>query len=146
MGLTILWDFPRKLHINHVHPAWRTDRDRLLLPFSDVGDMEVWSCTAVLVPSEITSLSVLRLCDLVKEVGFSPDAVIIINGYGSVAGKAISEHMGTNKVWFIGIPVTGRLMAKGRPVVGSSLKTAAFELGRKGPNIILDDADFESGV
>ena len=84
--------------------------------------------------SEITPLSVLGLCDLIREAGLPPGVVNLVNGYGQAAGKAIPEHMDTNKVSFSGIPMTGRLVAKA--VAESNLKAATLELGGKNPNIM----------
>ena len=69
-------------------------------------------CTVVLKPSELTPLSVLFLCDLIKEAGFPPGVVNVVNGYGPVAGKVICEHMDVNKISFTGSPPTGKLVAK----------------------------------
>lgn len=109
-----------------------------------LGPALATGCTIVLKPSEITPLSVLRLCDLIKEAGFPPGVVNVINGYGPVAGEAISRHMDINKVSFTGSPVTGKLVAKA--AVESNLKTVTLELGGKSPNIIFDDADVDQAV
>ena len=74
-----------------------------------LGPALATGCTVVLKPSEITPLSVLRLCDLIKEAGFPPGVVNVVNGYGPVAGKAISEHMDISKVSFTGGSDTGML-------------------------------------
>jgi len=101
-------------------------------------------CTVVLKPSEITPITTLRFCDLIKEAGFPPGVVNVVNGYGPTAGKAISEHMDINKVSFTGSPVTGRLVAKA--AAESNLKTVTLELGGKSPNIIFDDADLDQAI
>jgi aldehyde dehydrogenase (NAD+) len=126
VGQIIPWNFPLALAAGKLGPALAT------------------GCTVVLKPSEITPLSVLRLCDLIKEAGFPPGVVNVVNGYGPVAGEAISRHMDINKVSFTGSPVTGRLVAKG--AVESNLKTVTLELGGKSPNIVFDDADVDQAV
>ena len=114
------------------------------LAVGKLGPALATGCTVVLKPSEITPLSVLYLCDLIKEAGFPPGVVNVVNGYGPVAGEAISRHMDINKVSFTGSPVTGRLVAKA--AVESNLKTVTLELGGKSPNIIFDDADIDQAV
>ena len=109
-----------------------------------LGPALATGCTVVLKPSELTPLSALRLCDLIKEAGFPPGVVNVVNGYGTVAGKAISEHMDINKVSFTGSPVTGRLVAKA--AADSNLKAVTLELGGKSPNIIFDDADLDQAI
>lgn len=101
-------------------------------------------CTVVLKPSELTPLSILRFCDLIKEAGFPPGVLNVVNGYGPVAGRAVSEHMDINKVSFTGSPATGRLVAKA--AADSNLKTVTLELGGKSPNIIFDDADLDQAI
>lgn len=92
----------------------------------------------------MTPLSVLRLCDLIKEAGFPPGVVNVVNGYGQIAGKAISEHMDINKISFTGSLATGRLIAKA--AADSNLKAVTLELGGKSPNIIFDDADLDQAI
>lgn len=109
-----------------------------------LGPALATGCTVVLKPSEITPLSVLRLCDLIKEAGFPPGVVNVVNGYGPVTGRAITEHMDINKVTFTGSPATGKLVAKA--AVESNLKTVTLELGGKSPSIIFDDADLDQAI
>lgn len=59
-------------------------------------------CTIVLKPAEQTPLSALCLAALVKEAGFPPGVINIINGYGPTAGAAIAEHFDIRKVAFTG--------------------------------------------
>jgi aldehyde dehydrogenase (NAD+) len=94
-----------------------------------LGPALATGCTVVLKPSEITPLSALRLYDLIKEAGFLPGVVNIVNGYGPVAGKAISEHMNTDKVSFTCSPVTGWLIAKA--AADSNVKMVTLEFGGK---------------
>jgi aldehyde dehydrogenase (NAD+) len=109
-----------------------------------LGPALATGCTVILKPAELTPLSVLRLCDLIKEAGFPPGVVNVVNGYGTVAGKAIAEHMDINKVSFTGSPAAGRLVAKA--AADSNLKTVTLELGGKSPNIIFDDADLDQAI
>ena len=95
-------------------------------------------------PSENTPLSILRFCDLIKEAGFPPGVVNIVNGYGATVGQAISEHYGIDKVAFTGSTLVGRKIAKAS--AETNLKAVSLELGGKSPNIILDDADLDQAV
>jgi aldehyde dehydrogenase (NAD+) len=101
-------------------------------------------CTVVLKPSENTPLSILRACELLKEAGFPPGVVNVVNGYGNTVGQAISEHHGIDKVAFTGSTLVGRKIAKA--AADSNLKAVSLELGGKSPNIILDDADLDQAV
>jgi aldehyde dehydrogenase (NAD+) len=100
--------------------------------------------TVVIKPSEITPLSALRVAALLNEAGFPPGVVNVVNGYGPVAGQAISEHPLIGKVAFTGSVMVGRkIMAAS---AASNLKDVTLELGGKSPNIIFDDADMEQAL
>jgi aldehyde dehydrogenase (NAD+) len=98
----------------------------------------------ILKPSELTPLTALRLCPLFVEAGF-PDGVInIVNGYGSTAGQALSEHMAVDKIAFTGSTLTGRKIMEA--AAKTNLKKVTLELGGKSPSVIFDDVDLEQTV
>jgi phenylacetaldehyde dehydrogenase len=95
-------------------------------------------CTVVLKPAEDTSLTAIRLCELMLEAGLPPGVVNLVTGYGYEAGAALAAHGGVDKVAFTGSTQTGRAIvdaAKG------NLKRVSLELGGKSPAIVLPDAD-----
>jgi phenylacetaldehyde dehydrogenase len=100
-------------------------------------------CTIVLKPSEDTSLTAIRLAEIMTEAGL-PDGVLnIVTGYGSEAGAALAEHKGVDKITFTGSTATGRSIldaAKG------NLKRVSLELGGKSPVIIMPDADLDAAI
>src|SRR5688572_6418318 len=49
-------------------------------------------CTVVLKPAEDTSLTALRLGELILEAGFPPGVVNIVTGYGEAIGEALAAH------------------------------------------------------
>ena len=49
-------------------------------------------CTLILKPAEQTSLTALRLADLVDQAGFPPGVVNIITGNGHTAGDRMVKH------------------------------------------------------
>ncbi|KAF7778468.1 hypothetical protein Agabi119p4_2813 [Agaricus bisporus var. burnettii] len=100
--------------------------------------------TVVLKPSELTPLTALFLADLIKEAGFPPGVVSIVNGYGHTVGDAISRHPSVMKITFTGSTLTGRKILKAS--ADSNLKKVTLELGGKSPTIIFDDADFEQAI
>lgn len=100
-------------------------------------------CTVVLKPSEETSLTTLRLGELIVEAGFPAGAVNIVTGFGHVAGAALVEHPLVRKISFTGSTATGqRILAAAVP----TLKRVTLELGGKSPTIILADADLDLAV
>jgi aldehyde dehydrogenase (NAD+) len=95
--------------------------------------------TVVLKPSEKAPLSSLKMASLIKEAGFPPGVVNIVNGFGSTTGSAIALHMKIRKISFTGSVSTGKKILK--MAADSNLKNVSLELGGKSPAIIFEDAD-----
>jgi phenylacetaldehyde dehydrogenase len=100
-------------------------------------------CTMVLKPSEDTSLTAIRLVELMAEAGLPAGVINLVTGYGKEAGAALAAHPGVDKIAFTGSTTTGRAIldaAKG------NLKRVTLELGGKSPVIILPDADLDAAI
>ncbi len=107
--------------------AWK------LAPVIAAGD------TSVLKPSSETSLSVLELMRLIKDV--LPKGVVnVITGKGSGAGAFLQKHGGIDKIAFTGSTEIGREIAIS---AAEKIIPATLELGGKSANIIYADADFD---
>ena len=115
----------------------------LVLTAMNIAPALAAGCTMVLKPAEDTSLTAIRLGELMMEAGLPPGVVNIITGYGHVAGAALAAHSRVDKIAFTGSTATGRAVldaAKG------NLKKVSLELGGKSPVIILDDADLDHAI
>lgn len=99
--------------------------------------------TVVLKAAEQTPLSALYLGNLIKEAGFPPGVVNILNGYGKTAGAALAEHLGVDKIAFTGSTATGKLIMK---AASANLKNITLETGGKSPLIVFDDCDLDQAV
>lgn len=119
------WNFPL------VNAAWK------IAPAIAVGN------TVVFKPSELASLTALRLGELCREAGLPPGVVNIITGHGSPTGAMLARHPGVNKVSFTGSTATGRKILEG---AAERLLPATLELGGKSPNIVFADADLDAAV
>lgn len=100
-------------------------------------------CTVVLKPAEDTSLTAVRLIELIYEAGLPPGVVNLVTGLGSEAGAALAAHHDVDKIAFTGSTATGRAIldaAKG------NLKKVSLELGGKSPVIVLADADLDAAI
>lgn len=100
-------------------------------------------CTMVLKPAEDTSLTALRLGELMIEAGFPAGVFNIVTGLGSAAGAALAAHSGVDKIAFTGSTDVGKI------IVGAArgnLKKLTLELGGKSPAVILDDADLDLAI
>jgi phenylacetaldehyde dehydrogenase len=67
-------------------------------------------CTMVLKPAEQTSLTALRLGDLIAEAGFPPGVINIITGLGETAGDALVRHPDVDKIAFTGSTEVGKII------------------------------------
>merc|ERR1719235_2467470 len=124
-GMIIPWNFPLLMQ------AWK------------LGPALAMGCTCVMKLSEKTPLSGMMMCHLIKEAGFPPGVVNVINGPGAT-GDMIARHMDVSKVAFTGSSAVGHkiVVAAGE----SNLKKVTLELGGKSPLIICKDADLEQAA
>jgi aldehyde dehydrogenase (NAD(P)+) len=99
--------------------------------------------TVVLKPAEQTPLSILILAKLIKEAGFPPGVVNIVNGYGREAGAALASHPLVDKIAFTGSTMTAREIMK---LAAGTLKNITLETGGKSPLLVFPDADLEQAV
>jgi phenylacetaldehyde dehydrogenase len=97
-------------------------------------------CTVVLKPAEDTSLTALRMAELMQEAGFPPGVLNVVTGLGGRAGAALAAHSGVDKIAFTGSTEVGKLMLE---AARGNLKKLTLELGGKSPVIVLPDADLE---
>ena len=90
-------------------------------------------------PGEQTSLSALRLAELVQDL-FPPGVLNIVTGDGGRAGHSLSSHPDVPRVAFTGsVPTGARVMEAG----ALTIKHLSLELGGKNPMIVFPDADPE---
>ena len=99
--------------------------------------------TVVLKLAEQTPLSMLYVAQLVKEAGFPPGVVNIINGRGSEAGVALASHGDVDKVAFTGSTATGKQVMR---MAAGNMKAVTLETGGKSPLVVMDDANLDQAV
>ena len=119
-ALIVPWNFPLLL------AAWK------IAPALAMGN------TVIVKPSPMTSLSMIRLAEIIHEAGILPAGVFNIVLGGGPAGAALTRHNLIDKVSFTGSTATGKEVV--RASADSNLKTVTLELGGKSPNIIFADA------
>lgn len=100
-------------------------------------------CTMVLKPSEVAPLNAALLAEILHEAGVPKGVFNLVNGDGPEVGAALSSHPDVDMMSFTGSTRAGIQVAK---AAADTVKRVSQELGGKSPNIILDDADFESAV
>ena len=98
-------------------------------------------CTLVLKPAEQTSLTALRLADLVNEAGFPAGTINVITGMGETAGDRLVRHPDVDKVAFTGSTEVGKIINR---AATDTLKRVTLELGGKSPVVVLPDVDVDA--
>ena len=99
--------------------------------------------TVVLKPSELASLSTLRLAEVIQETGLPPGVLNVLPGFGATAGAALAQHPDVDKIAFTGSTGVGKQIVHAST---GNLKKVTLELGGKAPNVIFPDADIERAV
>ena len=123
-GQIIPWNFPLLM------AAWK------IAPAIATGN------TVVLKPAETTSLTALKLAEIIEESGLPAGIVNIVTGAGAT-GAAIVNHPDINKIAFTGSTEVGKIIQ--RAIAGTN-KKATLELGGKAANIIFEDAPIDQAV
>jgi phenylacetaldehyde dehydrogenase len=100
-------------------------------------------CTLILKPAEQTSLTALRLADLVVEAGFPPGVINIITGNGHTAGDRLVRHPGVDKIAFTGSTEVGKIINR---TATDTLKRVSLELGGKSPVVVMPDVNLDEVV
>lgn len=122
IGQIIPWNYPMQVFGRSVMPALATGN------------------ACVVKPSEDACLSILRVAELIREVGFPAGAVNVVTGYGHEVGAAMADHPGIDHISFTGSPVVGKLVAQ---AAAEHHTPVILELGGKSPQIVFADADFD---
>jgi acyl-CoA reductase-like NAD-dependent aldehyde dehydrogenase len=125
VGMIIPWNFP-------LHIACRKGAAALA-----AGN------TVVLKAPELAPLTSLELGRICLEAGMPPGVFNVIPGLGEVAGAALAEHPGVDKVAFTGSTVTGRTVMRAG---AGTIKRVSLELGGKSPSVVFADADLDRAV
>ena len=99
--------------------------------------------TAIMKPAHTTPLSTIHLTKLLEEAGVPAGVANLVLGEGPRVGQALADSPDVDLVSLTGGLDAGRALLRGAAV---NVKKVALELGGKSPNIVFDDADFETAV
>jgi phenylacetaldehyde dehydrogenase len=116
------WNFPLMMAVQKIAPALAA------------------GCTVILKPAEQTSLTALRLGDLIAEAGIPAGVVNIVTGMGETAGDRLVRSPLVDKVAFTGSTEVGKIINR---AATDTLKRVTLELGGKSPVIVLPDVDID---
>jgi aldehyde dehydrogenase (NAD+) len=124
VGQVIPWNFPLLML------AWK------LAPALAMGNC------VVLKPAETTSITALKLAELLQDAGLPPGVVNFVTGAGET-GALVMGHPSAAKVAFTGSTEVGKAIM--RQLAGTDRKMT-MELGGKAANIVFDDAPIDQAV
>lgn len=100
-------------------------------------------CTVVLKPAEDTSLSALRLAEIMIEAGVPAGVLNVVTGLGGQTGATLAAHPHVDKIAFTGSTATGRAVLD---AAKTNFKRVTLELGGKSPSIVFPDADMDIAI
>ncbi|CAB4995635.1 unannotated protein [freshwater metagenome] len=120
VGAIVPWNFPAFNALSKIGPALASGN------------------TMVLKPSELASLSALRIADIALEAGIPAGVLNVVPGLGAVAGEALAGHHDVDYLTFTGSTRVGRRLME--LSAASNLKPLALELGGKSPQVVLASA------
>ena len=127
VGAIVPWNFPLMIS------AWK------IAPAIAMGN------SFVIKPSEVASLSVLRMVALAHEAGLPEGVLNVVTGAGPVSGHALAMSMDVDALAFTGSGSVGRKLMEAASK--SNLKRVFLELGGKSPHIVFDDtADLDTAA
>jgi aldehyde dehydrogenase (NAD+) len=99
--------------------------------------------TIVVKPSEMSAIQNQVMAEAMHAAGLPKGVINIVNGYGPVVGAALSTHPDVAKISFTGSTTTGRAILT---AASATFKRVTLELGGKGPQLFLDDADLATAI
>jgi acyl-CoA reductase-like NAD-dependent aldehyde dehydrogenase len=119
VGAIVPWNFPLANAITKAAPALAAGN------------------SIVLKPSEVASLSALRLAELMTQAGLPSGVFNVVLGLGTTVGAAIARHPDIDFLSFTGSTGTGRALM--RYAGESNGKPLMLECGGKSPQLICAD-------
>src|SRR5258708_378442 len=124
VGQVIPWNFPLLMLAWKIAPA-----------------LAMGNCV-VLKPAETTSITCLKLAEILQDAGLPRGVVTFVTGFGDT-GAAVMGHPTPAKVAFTGSTGGGKIIM--RSLAGTE-KKMTMELGGKAANIVFDDAPIDQAV
>jgi acyl-CoA reductase-like NAD-dependent aldehyde dehydrogenase len=115
----------------------------LLLAMWKIGPALAAGNTIVVKPDEHTPLTLLEFARIAQDCGLPPGVLNVVPGDGTVVGVRLASHPDVRKIAFTGSTAVGRQIMR---MAADNVKRLTLELGGKGPNIVLDDADLDLAV
>lgn len=113
----------------------------LATPAQEIGMALVAGNSVVLKPSELTTLTALKLGEIFRDAGVPSGLLEIVTGDGGTGASLIDALV--DKIMFTGSVATGKRVAA---AAAKHLTPVVLELGGKDPMIVLEDADIPNAA
>lgn len=113
----------------------------LATPAQEIVMALVAGNSVVLKPSELTTLTALKLGEIFRAAGVAPGLLEILTGDGATGASLIDARV--DKIMFTGSVATGKRVAA---AAAKHLTPVVLELGGKDPMIVLEDADIPNAA
>jgi acyl-CoA reductase-like NAD-dependent aldehyde dehydrogenase len=115
----------------------------LLTTVWKIGPALVAGNSVVLKPDEHAPLLALELAKEFDAAGLPPGVLNVVTGDGEPVGAHLAGHPDVRKVAFTGSTAVGKSILRQS---ADTIRRVTLELGGKGANVILDDADIDMAV
>jgi aldehyde dehydrogenase (NAD+) len=100
-------------------------------------------CTAVIKPSELSSLQTRVLVEALHDAKLPKGLLNVVTGRGDLVGAELVRNPDVDKISFTGSVAVGQsIMRDG----AATMKRVTLELGGKSPTILLDDAALDQAI
>jgi len=100
-------------------------------------------CTAVIKPSELSSLQTRVLIKALHEADLPKGLLNVVTGLGNVVGAELVRNPGVDKISFTGSVAVGETIMRDG---AATMKRVTLELGGKSPTILLDDGNLNEVI
>jgi len=124
-GAIVPWNFPLLLAVWKIGPALASGN------------------TIVVKVDEKTPLTLLKFAEVCHACGLPRGVLNVITGDGPDVGAKLAAHKDVRKIAFTGSTEVGKMIQRN---AANNVKRVTLELGGKGPNIVLEDADLQEAV
>ncbi|WP_219835681.1 aldehyde dehydrogenase family protein [Paenibacillus sp. R14(2021)] len=108
-----------------------------------LGSAIAAGCPVVIKPSELSAIQAQLITECFHEAGIPSGVINVVNGLGQTVGTELTRNPDVAMISFTGSTRTGKDIRRGAV---ETMKRVTLELGGKSPNIILDDADFNTAI
>ena len=98
--------------------------------------------TVVLKPAETTSLTAMKLAEIIQQADLPAGAVNIVTGHGETGARLV-RHPDIDKIAFTGSTEVGKII---QHAIAGTGKRCTLELGGKAANIVFEDATIDQAV